>query len=178
MAEVTVDKLAKLFKGNSELTQGQAAQKLGVTVGQVPMTDFCKAKVQAGVVSTAPATTASVKKLRDSEGNRWELISARTGVGVAKVKELYGGEEAAKASYSGRGRNFNGTTSTRKSGSTKTAATKTGGAGRKASASKTKTGAARKSAGRKAAGAGRKSAAAKTSIVRNRGGRQSTANPS
>lgn len=177
MAEVTVDKLAKLFKGNSELTQGQAAQKLGVTVGQVPMTDFCKAKVQAGVVSTAPATTASVKKLRDSEGNRWELISARTGVGVAKVKELYGGEEAAKASYSGRGRNFNGT-STRKSGSTKTAATKTGGAGRKASASKTKTGAARKSAGRKAAGAGRKSAAAKTSIVRNRGGRQSTANPS
>lgn len=111
MAEVTQDKIVKLLKGDNDLTQGKVAQKLGVTVGQVPMILFCKAQVEAGIFTKQPATPPSVVKLRNA-GNRWELIAARTNLGVAAVKAKFkegGGGDPAK-SYSGRGRNFNGST--------------------------------------------------------------------
>lgn len=162
MAEVTEDKLVKLFKANSELKQTEAAQKLGVSTGAIPMTLFCVASVKAGVYSKAPATAVSVKKLR-SEGNRWELIAARTGLSVTKVKELFGGEEAARASYSGRGRNYNESAAPR----TTVRATATKPAAKKP--------AAKKPAAKRT---GAKKPAART-IVRNRAGRRSSAsNPS
>lgn len=166
MAGYDHDKVVKMLKGNSELKQSEVAQKLGVSIGQVPMLAFCKAQVEAGVHSKSPKTPANIKKLRDNEGNRWELIAARTGLGVAAVKAAY--EEAGgdpSNSYTGRGRNFSGSTA------------RTTGGGRASSKSKTKTKTASKKSTSKA---GSKSASKrKTAIVRNRGGRRSTAgNPS
>jgi hypothetical protein len=96
--------------------QAEIARDLGVTPGQLSMAQFCKAQVEAGVVSTAPATEASVKKLRTG-GARFELIAAQTGLSVAKIKEMLGkndpgvsrgrkpGEgKAAAAPAKGRGR--------------------------------------------------------------------------
>jgi len=143
MAEVTQDKLVGLLKKDDELTQGKAAQELGVSVGQIPMLLFCKAQVEAGVFKKAPATPKSVVQLRNS-GNRWELIAARTGLGVAAVKSAYsegGGGDPAK-SYTGKGRNFAG-----------------GGTGKKpaASSGRKTAGAAggRKTGGRQTTGSGR-----------------------
>lgn len=132
MAEVTQDKLAKLLKADSELTQGKAAQKLGVSVGQVPMILFCKAQVEAGIFTKQPATAASVVKLRTA-GNRWELIAARTNQGVAAVKTLFkegGGGDPAK-SYTGRGRNFNGTAAKKPASGGRQTGKNTPAAGRK-----------------------------------------------
>lgn len=143
MASVTQEKIVALLKKDSEMTQGKVAQKLGVTVGQVPMLLFSKAQVEAGVYTKAPATQASVKKLRN-EGNRWELIAARTNLSVAQVKQH---AEAAGVlnSYTGRGRNFNG--SNKKSAPA---------AGRKTGGRQTaKPAAGRKTGGRQTAGAGR-----------------------
>lgn len=109
MAEVNFDKLVKLIKGDDEITQAKAAERLGVSLGQLNMLTFCKAKVEAGVAKKAPATAKSVRSLRDSGSERWEMIAARTGLSVARVKALY--EEAGgdvTNSYTGRGRNFNG----------------------------------------------------------------------
>lgn len=100
------DKLVKLVKQNNEITQGEAAQKLGIPIGQVSMLAFCQAKVEAGAVQKAPATQASVKKLR-GEGDRWELIAARTGLSVAAVK-AHAENAGVLNTYTGRGRNFNG----------------------------------------------------------------------
>jgi hypothetical protein len=136
MATYDHDKVVKMLKANGELKQSEVATKLGVTVGQVPMLKFCQAQVEAGVYNKAPGTPASIKKLRDVEGNRWELIAARTGKGVAAVKTAY--EEAggdASNSYTGRGRNFSGATTTTRSttrsggktGSGRPSATKTAG---------------------------------------------------
>jgi hypothetical protein len=107
MADFDYGKLVKLLKSDDELTQGAAAEKLGISTGQLNMLAFCKAKVEAGVVKKAPATARSVRSLRDKDENRWEMIAARTGVSVAAAKELYreaGGDPAN--SYTGRGRNF------------------------------------------------------------------------
>lgn len=166
------DKIAKLVKANKEIKQSEVAQKLGVTIGQVGMLDYCKAQVEAGLYGSAPATATSVKKLRDSENNRWELIAARTGLSVSAVKTKY--EEAggdAAASYTGRGRNRTGSSakasSTRKSGASKS---KAGASGSKA-----------KSGSKKTAAAGRKRGSVKSgaAVRRNRTGRRSVAgNPS
>lgn len=105
MAEVNYDKLVKLVKSGS--THSEAAEALGVTPGQLSMNVFCQAQVDAGLYKTGPASGASVVKMR-GEGNRWELIAARTGLSVAAVKTAYeehSGEDAA-TSYAGRGRNF------------------------------------------------------------------------
>lgn len=111
------DKLVKIVKQDDEITQRAAAEKLGVSPSSLSILNFCQAKVEAGVESTAPATAKSVKDLRDRGGYRWEMIMAKTDLSKSDVIELYGGEEAAKASYTGRGRNFaeNGVTSTSKS---------------------------------------------------------------
>src|SRR5215203_1671493 len=98
--------LVKLVKRDPEITQRAAAEEMGVGQTELSILAFCQAKVAAGVESEAPATAKSVKDLRDREGNRWELIMARTGLSKSEVIEMYGGEEAAKASYTGRGRNF------------------------------------------------------------------------
>lgn len=122
-SELNYDKLVKLVKGDKGITQGQAAQKLGLSIGQVPMLKFNGAQVAAGVYQKAPATGPSIKKLRDSEGNRWELIAARTGLGVAAVKAKY--EEAggdAKA-YVGRGRDHSKATRSKPAGRRKPAST-------------------------------------------------------
>lgn len=175
------DKLVKLVKQDNEITQGAAAQKLGLSIGQVSMLAFCQAKVEAGAATKAPGTPASIKKLRDNEGNRWELIAARTGLSVAAVKAKY--EEAggdAKASYTGRGRdhagngNGNGSSSsssarrtTTKRGSATKAATKP--SAKRGPATKTKT----KSASRRQAGTQQG-----TRVVRRTTRRSGAANPS
>lgn len=105
MAEVNearLDKLVKDGKSHSEI-----AAALGITPGQLPMIQYCRAQVRAKQFGTIPPTAASVKKARN-EGNRWELIAARADISVAKVKDLFGGEAAAAKSYAGRGRNFSG----------------------------------------------------------------------
>jgi hypothetical protein len=104
MAEVSEAKLDKAVKGGK--THSQTADALGLTIGQLPMLTYCRALVRTGQEKKAPATASSIKKLRDSEGNRWELIAARTGKSVAQVKEMYPGDPAN--SYTGRGRNFSG----------------------------------------------------------------------
>lgn len=106
MAEVNEAKLLKAVKGGA--THSEAAEALGLTLGQLPMLTYCRAVVEAGQESSIPSTAASIKKARDKDKNRWEMIAARAGISVAKVKDLYGGEDAAKDSYIGRGRNFNG----------------------------------------------------------------------
>jgi hypothetical protein len=181
MATYDHDKVVKMLKANGELKQSEVATKLGVTVGQVPMLKFCQAQVEAGVYNKAPGTPASIKKLRDVEGNRWELIAARTGKGVAAVKTAY--EEAggdASNSYTGRGRNFSGATTTTRSttrsggktGSGRPSAAKSGG---RPSATKTAGKTATKAGGRPSArGAGKGG-----SVQRNVAGRRGSAgNPS
>lgn len=136
------DKLVTLLKKNGELTQQAAADKLGVSLGQVNMLAFCKAKVAAGVVSKAPATVQSVKKLRNQDGDRWEMIAARTGLSVAKVKDLFGGEDAAAKSSVGRGRPAGSKTSGSKT-KTKAAGSRSGGKTTAAKRGGSKTGVAR-----------------------------------
>jgi hypothetical protein len=157
-----------------------AAEKLGVSPSSLSILNFCQAKVEAGVESTAPATAKSVKDLRDRQGYRWEMIMAKTDLSKSDVIELYGGEEAAKASYTGRGRNFsteNGVTSTSKS---KSASSKS-----KSASSKSKSAPAGRSTGRttgKTSTAKSKSAASKSKSASSKGrstGRRSIAgNPS
>lgn len=108
MATVNEAKLLKSAKAGK--THSQAAADQGLTIGQLPMIQFCRAQVESGQFGKIPATKASVQKAR-KEGNRWELIAARSGLSVAKVKDLFGGEDAAKKSYTGRGRNFSGSKS-------------------------------------------------------------------
>lgn len=164
------DKVVKFIKANSEIKQSEVAQKLGITIGQVPMLSFNKAQVEAGVYSKAPGTEASVKRLRN-EGNRWELIAARTGLSVAAVK-AHAESAGVLDSYTGRGRNHSGSTSGRKASTKKTSAKsstkktsaksstkKTSAAGGRPSARKT---GGRPSA-RKSATSGRRSTAANPS---------------
>lgn len=166
MAEVTIAKVTQLVKQNNDISQKAVADKIGVSLGQVSMLLFCQAKVAAGVYSKAPPTAASVKKLRDSEGNRWELIAARTGLSVAKAREVYGGEGAARDSYTGRGRPSGGTTAKRssvKSGSAKRGSAASGTTKKKSAAASRKAGATSRKGG----------------IVRNTTSRRrSSANPS
>ena len=103
--ELNYDKLVKDLKKDPELTQSQAADAQGLTIGQVSMMKFCAAQVDAGIWDEIPATTKAVKAARN-EGNRWELIAARGDISRAKVIDLFGGEDAAKDSYVGKGRNF------------------------------------------------------------------------
>jgi hypothetical protein len=107
MAEVNFDKLVKLLKSDDEITQREAAERLGVTQGQLNILLFCRAKVEAGIAKPAPSTAKSVKDLRTKEGERWEMIAARTGLSVAKVKDM-AEEGGYKDSYTGRGRDYNG----------------------------------------------------------------------
>jgi len=174
--------MVRALKKNPELGQKALADELDVSVGEVSMVSFCKAQVEAGIYSEAPATPKSVQNLRDREQNRWELIMARTGLSRAKVIEAYGGEEAAKESFVGRGRNF---TSNGESGGASVRVSRRGGgsAKTKTASAKTKTASKKKSAAagskKKSAASGRKAAASKTGIVRNRQGRRSSAsNPS
>lgn len=97
MAEINQAKLVALVKKGKN--QAECARELGVTAGQLGMLKYGQALVEAGKLKKAPATAKSVKELRDKESMRWEFIAARTGLSVAKVKELYGD----KPSYVGRG---------------------------------------------------------------------------
>lgn len=171
MAELNYDKLVKLVKGDKDITQSQAAQKLGLSIGQVSMLKFCQAQVEAGAYDKAPSTAASVKKLRDSEGNRWELIAARTGLSVAAVKGKY--EEAggnAANSYTGRGRNHaaSGTTSKRSTAKRSGAAASKSGTAKRSGA---KSGTAKRTTAKR-------STAKRGAVVRRVTRRSGTSNPS
>lgn len=109
-SELNFDKLVRDLRKNPDMTQSEAADSQGLSIGQVNMLRFCKAQVEAGIWDEIPATTKAVKAARN-EGNRWELIAARAGISRAKVIDLFGGEDAARDSYVGRGRNFNATES-------------------------------------------------------------------
>lgn len=130
MAGFNKSKLVSFLKKNGEAGQSAAAKHLGVSIGQLPMIEFCRAQVEAGVYKEIPSTTKSVTDARDKQGNRWELIAARAGVGVAEVKKLYDGD--ASKSYTGRGRNH-GSASTGKAAPAKKGGAKPSGkaAGRK-----------------------------------------------
>lgn len=116
------DKLVGFLKKNPDASQKAAADSQGLTIGQVSMLKFCEAKVEAGIVSKIPGTAASIKKARQ-DGDRWELIAARTGKSVAAVRDAAGDVQpkpkpkAAKATTGKKG-----ATSTRQTGK-KSAAT-------------------------------------------------------
>jgi hypothetical protein len=114
MAEFDYAKLVKVVKGDKTITQGKAATALGLSIGQISMVNFCKAQVEVGVYDKAPATPTSVKKLRVTEGNRWELISARTGLTISAVKKI-AEDGGFLDSYTGKGRNFNGAPAAKRS---------------------------------------------------------------
>lgn len=161
-AELDYDKLVKLVKGDNEITQSKAAQKLGLSIGQVSMLKFQQARVAAGVLKKQPATAKSVKDLRDKQGHRWEAIAAMTGLSPAAVKAKY--EEAggnASSSYVGRGRNHSASGTATKRSSAK-------------SATKTKT----KTATKRASGAATKRAAGRGQVVRRTTRRSGAGNPS
>jgi hypothetical protein len=109
---VTHEKLVKL--ANADYGHSGAAAELGVPVGQISSIAWSRALVDAGRYDTAPATSASVKRLKDVEGNRWELIAARTGESVARVKELYGPDAGNAASPRGRKAEGDGATAGKK----------------------------------------------------------------
>jgi hypothetical protein len=138
MAEVSEAKLDKAVKSGKN--HAATATELGLSTGQLPMLTYCRAQVRTGQYKKAPATETSIKKLRDNEGNRWELIAARTGLSVAKVKEMYPGNP--EASYTGRGRNYaNGGGSTKKASakaSAKASGPKTAGKGGKTAKARTR----------------------------------------
>ena len=93
-----------LKEAKKDIGHTEAAKNLGVSLGQLSMLAWCIAMVEVGRYSTVPATTASVKKLKDVERNRWELIAARTGESLTRVRELYGTpDEVAAAAVRGRG---------------------------------------------------------------------------
>jgi hypothetical protein len=117
------DKLVKFLKTNDEATQKEAADNQGLTIGQLSMMTFCKAKLDAGVVDKIPGTGASIKKAR-AGGDRWELIAVRSGKGVAEVKSLYEEAGGDVTEYVGRGRNFGATPSGKKTAAKGKAATK------------------------------------------------------
>jgi len=96
---VTHEKLVRLVKSGIT-SHSEAAVELGVTVGQISSLAWSRALVEGGEYSEQPATTAAVKRMRDVEGLRWELIAARTGESVAAVKELHG--DAENSIVSGR----------------------------------------------------------------------------
>jgi hypothetical protein len=87
MPALNYSKLVQLAKKG--MGHSAAAKELGLTTGQISSLVFSQALVESGQVPKAPGTAASIRKLKDSEGNRWELIAARTGKSVAEVKELY-----------------------------------------------------------------------------------------
>jgi cyanate lyase len=126
-SELDYNKLVALVKKDNDITQAQAAVKLGLSVGQVSMLKFQQAKVEAGVLAKIPGTTKAIKEARDKKGLRWEAIAAATGLSPAGVKAKYeeGGGNAAD-SYTGRGRNFaaSGNGSARKPAARKPAARK------------------------------------------------------
>jgi len=99
---VTHEKLVRLAK--TGIGHSEAAAELGVTVGQISSLAWSKALVEAGQYSEIADSAAAIKKARDVENNRWELIAARADISVAAVKELYGGEEAAAESVISRGK--------------------------------------------------------------------------
>jgi len=96
---VTHEKLVRLVK-SGVVSHSEAAQELGVTVGQISSLAWSKALVEGGEYSEVDPTAANVRRMRDVEGLRWELIAARTGESVASVKELHG--DAENSVVSGR----------------------------------------------------------------------------
>jgi hypothetical protein len=115
-------KLVKYVGKNPETSQRAAAEDQGLTIGQVSMLSFCKAKVDAGVEDTAPATGPSVKRLRDADV-RWEMIAAKTNKSVTEVKALFDGAGGVDKG-TGRGRPVGKGTGKKPAAKTKPAATR------------------------------------------------------
>lgn len=88
MASFSHAKLVALLK-KKDIGHSAAAREMGLTTGQISSLQFSQALVESGRVSKAPSTDASVKKLR-ADGDRFELIAARTGKSVNEVKEILG----------------------------------------------------------------------------------------
>jgi len=96
---VTPEKLERLVRSGIT-SHSEAAQELGVTVGQISSLAWSKALVAGGEYSEQPDTEASIRRMRDVEGLRWELVAARAGISVAEAKELHG--DAENSVVSGR----------------------------------------------------------------------------
>jgi hypothetical protein len=100
--EITPERLEKLVRSGIT-SHSKAAEELGVPVSKISSLAWSNALVDGGEFDEIADTAAAVKRARDVEGNRWELIAARAGISVNAVKELYGGEDAAAESViSGR----------------------------------------------------------------------------
>lgn len=135
MASFSMQKLVALLK-KKDIGHSEAARELGLTVGQISSLAFSQALVEAGRVSKAPSTDASVKKLR-ADGNRFELIAARTGKSVAEVKNILGEGTVRSGSTRGAGSASGGGKSKTKAAAKKGAAKrKTAGAKAKASSAR------------------------------------------
>jgi hypothetical protein len=125
-----VTKLAGIVKkepGNSERFY---AEKANIPMGQI-LRYLVLAEIEADPKLKIPATGPSIKKARES-GLRWPRIAARAGVSEAKAKALFEEHtgQNARDSYTGRGRNWAGTTATSgTSGRRTSAATKTASRG-------------------------------------------------
>lgn len=135
----TADKLPSMQKMADEL--GIALGAAGAIVWPVEPIAFPSLKFTG--------TPAAIVEARDKKGLRWERIAAYTGKSVSEVKKIYAEKTGndPSASYTGRGRNFSGTTTT--SGSTRGTGR---GAGRSGKAASKKTASAgRGTSGRRAA---------------------------
>lgn len=166
------DRLVKIVKSDGEIVHRLAAEKLGISQGQLSMLDFCKAKVEAGYEKKVPKADAkTIVKLRN-DGHRWEMIAAKTDKGVSEVKSMYeeGSGKSSASSYTGRGRNFSGSTS----GTSSKASSKTKAKSKSAGKTSAKASSKSKSKSKtKATGAARG-----TGVVRNRRRSSAASNPS
>lgn len=138
-----VDKLAvevKRAPGNSERYY---SEKCSVPMSQI-LRHLVLAELKANPSLKIPATGAAVKKARDN-GLRWPRIAAYAGISEGKAKALY--EEhtgtSARESYTGRGRNWSGTTPNGNTGGKRGAKSgvkvTTGTSGRRGAAAKAQT---------------------------------------
>src|SRR5438105_11044609 len=134
------NKLVAEVKKNPGNSERHYANVSGIAMGQIGKALYA-AEVVADPSLKIPATGKAIVAARN-KGVRWPRIAARTGLGVAKVKEMYEAESGSSAaeSWTGRGRRFDGggsnTSGSKKSSTSRGASKKTGTSGRRG-ASKT-----------------------------------------
>ena len=124
-AKLVTEVKKDLKSGDGQVSRSEQAfaDLTGIPWGQIGKAIYL-AEVEADPSLKIPATGNAVAKAR-SQGMRWARIAARCGLSPAKVKALYEDStgESPDASYTGRGRRFNGSSSSA-SGSTSKASSK------------------------------------------------------
>ena len=112
MATSVTDKQYKALVAELKKNPGNSeryyADKCGIQQSQIGSVLY-KAEVEADPSLKIGKTAAAVAKARNN-GLRWPRIAAYSGLSVAKVKELFEEHtgQSAAASWTGRGRRFDG----------------------------------------------------------------------